>query len=210
MSNLDTEKREAITIEIQALYDQYRQFLGDGAYLWESEREAWNQLVFRVLTEISQDAAAAGDAVAILDRRNLLQITTLAGTEKTGKEVKAILRAAGFEEEVLEKGLKALSQMARFFQEKYSNSVLKFLRRHGQAMVDEVSQYTGSSTTLAVTSWIQSISNMPVIPEYECMEYFCEKWGCTLPELVDIADDMGINTVVLSDLLMVAWSAELE
>ncbi len=190
---------------------------------WASEDDRWAELVFCLLYEANgqADAAIARSAVMTLRYLGLASLESLAdigaaekeatSRSESGAAVAEILLRHGFEDP--EAAVRTLSRAARSVKEAWGQ-VQVFLYNQGQAMLDELAQAISSddapedTVRAAGALWLQNTLNLPVMVERPAITSLRSRYGASLEELMDAADQVGLNVAILDDLVTLAEGDE--
>jgi hypothetical protein len=179
---------------------------------WEWETERWFELIFCILTEgIGIKPSLARRATNALAELKLISVPLLARDPKTDL-IKEVLLQIGFSKDEANKATDAIVRISEVSKQKWNGHIQKFLRKYGEAMVDELSD--GLSAALnekgarrAATLWLQNVVNAPLLLESDShVQQFCRKHGITPCSLVDLADELDANVSFVDDLLAVTRS----
>jgi hypothetical protein len=212
------ERVAALEVRISNIYTQYRQLLPTD-YKWEDEHSRWNELVYCIFAELTQhsyrDARSLSDSLSEL---NLLNVEDLANVKmldnsiadpdnKRIMTITDILLSNGVSESDVQKTLSAICKVAQAIIENYDGKIQKFLRKYGQQIVKEFDSHVsfndvdkGTQSRILV-KWIQNTLSMPLAFSNVNTAKFCEVEGVSYLELVDAADNLGLNGAVLDDLI---------
>lgn len=181
-------------------------------YPWPLERDRWAELVFCLLNQVHpQDSDRVRSAVMLLQALDLLDMDKLAAIERSTEEhafvLGYVLRQQGFEEDEAARSITILTQAARVIQSNFDSKLQRYLRRHGEAMRDELVNLFGSKVLAnqelryAVSQWLQNALNLPISLEHKAVLDFCEKQGVSQAELQQAVDKLGLNLALVDDLL---------
>jgi hypothetical protein len=207
--------------DLERVYQQYGPTLGN--YAWMSETDRWAELVFCLLQQCGgEDPALTRDAVAALQYLGLINIerlSTVANGDISSEDailLAAILKRQGFSQEASQSAVSLLSHVARVLKEGYDGKVQRYLRKYGQAMVDELVNAFGTEALeedrlrYAITYWLQNVLSMPVSLAHPAVIRCCEKHSASLDDLLACADELDLNITVVDDLLELAERFERE
>ncbi len=184
---------------------------------WASEDDRWAEFVFCLLYEARgrDDAAITRNAVVTLRYLGLVTIDVLSSVgdgEKRDDRAAAIsevLRSHGFADEAAEKAVRMLVEAATNV-DKTWGKLQVFLYNHGQSMLDDLATNLSSAALpeddlrAAGALWMQNTLNIPVFVDHPAVESLRQRYGATVDELMDAADQAGINLAILDDLVELA------
>jgi hypothetical protein len=214
------ERVAALEVRISNIYGQYRHLLPTD-YKWEDEHSRWNELVYCIFAELTKhsyrDARFLSDSLSelnMLDVENLAQVKLMedgmADPDNTRiRTITDILLSNGVKEEDIKKSLSAICKVAQSIKENYDGKIQKFLRKYGEEIVNEFDSHVSFSEvdkgtqSRILVKWIQNTLAMPLAFSNIYTASFCETEGVTYHELAEAADNIGLNTAVLDDLLEV-------
>ncbi|MEA3294663.1 MAG: hypothetical protein U9P81_06785 [Euryarchaeota archaeon] len=220
VSEKDTklERVAALEVHIGNIYAQYRHLLPTD-YRWEDEHSRWNELVYCIFAELTDhsymDARSLSDKIFDL---NLLELDDLANVQimENGnadpnnpriRTVSEILSINGVEQSDIDKTLSAICKVAQSIQENYDGKIQKFLRKYGEDIVNEFDSHVSFSEvdrgtqSRILVKWIQNTLAMPLAFSNIHTVKFCKKEGVSYMELTEAADNIGLNSAVLDDLI---------
>jgi hypothetical protein len=214
------ERIAALEVRISNIYAQYRHLL-PADYKWEDENSRWNELVYCIFVELTEhsykDARFLSDSLSEL---NLLDVEKLAEVKlmEDGmvdpnntriQTINDILLSNGVNETDIKKSLSAICKVAQAIKENYNGKIQKFLRKYGKEIVNEFDSHVSFSEvdkgtqSRIIVKWIQNTLSMPLAFSNIYTARFCEIEGFNYHELAEAADNIGLNTAVLDDLLEV-------
>lgn len=137
------------------------------------EDDRWAELIFCLLNQYNlQNTQAVRMAVNSLQYLGLLEIDKLSLFETPGNEdvvvLAYILKQHAFSEENIRHAVKLLVHVASAVRKDYGGKIQTFLRRHGEAMRNELmnSFYEDSLETeqlrYAISHWLQNAMSLPI------------------------------------------------
>jgi len=207
-SELDFQLRKLLT-KYSEVFD---------SHLWLSEHDRWVELIFCLVSTISnQSDPDVRDVIEVLDDLGLLEIEELAQIPATkggidlnsahAKRVIEILNESGFTKAESHKSVLAVYEAAKSLKKNHDGKIQKYLRKYGQKMLDEVTQefsFSGinaDDVRYAFTYWLQNVLNMPISLTDSNINNFCKDKKTNMRDLLDMADQMDINLALLDDLI---------
>ncbi len=205
-----------LEFQLRKLITKYSDFVV--YHQWPSEHERWVELIFALITRISnKPESEIRDTVEELDDIELLNINELSEVPKTSggvnidylyaRRIFDCLSASGFTEEESIDSILAMHEAAQSLKQHLDGKIQKYLRSYGQRMIDELSAYFSfskmdhSDVKFAFAYWLQNVLNMPVNLQTKNMDTYCEKFKITINDLVRGADNLDINLALVDDLI---------
>jgi hypothetical protein len=190
-----------------------------GTYAWVSEDDRWAELVFCLLSRFGdRDPESLRDTVATLGGLGLLDLEMLAGDADPADRVAIVLdfvlRRGGFSASEAARAARALRHVAEVIRRDHGGKLQRLLRRHGEALRDELVRAFGSDALAgdelgrAVSHWLQNALSLPISLESPAVAAFCARLGVTPQELWRAADELGLNLAVVDDLVEMDSAAE--
>jgi hypothetical protein len=184
------------------------------SYPWFSEQDRWAELAFCLLDRVhpNQEGAVRA-AVVLLQQLNLLNVKKLAEddvewpTEEYPYVIPYVLRQQGFTEEEAKRGVTVLANAAQIIQMNYNGRIQTFLRKHGEAMRNELIETFGGldlddqDLRFAMSQWLQSALYLPISAEHESLVAFLEKNNLSKDELTEAIDKVGLNVAYVDRLI---------
>jgi len=199
------------------LYGAGIPFLADYPWEWESDR--WGELITTFFSVgVGLDPDVARRCVGTLEE---LGLTSVAGlSQATAEQCDFLLRVLiqqGATAEQASEAVIGLIRLATRLEAKWGGYIQRFLRRHGEQMVDELKAEfvdlgvkAPAAAKIAVL-WLQNVANLPVLlPDDPHIRRFRERFQLSEGQLLETADRLGINVSVLDDLLALEARAETE
>lgn len=195
---------------------------------WPSEHDRWIELVFALVTRISDKPEHdVRNAIEQLDDIGLLEIEVLSEIPQSGGSIDYKSQAAkrvieslsepqfteeglekpGFTQEESKKILLIIYEAGKSLMKHHDGKIQKYLRKYGLQMIDEFSEnfsFSGINNKdlkNAATYWLQNVLNMPVSLNIESIDKFCSKVGISEQELLNQADNLNINVALLDDII---------
>lgn len=176
------------------------------------EIDRWEELVFCLLNQCHEnDPENTRTAIGVLKNLGLLEIDRMTSMNKHDSEAAIVtgytLKQYAFSEKESNRAVMLLSQIARFIKHGYNGRMQLYLRRHGEAMRDELTlafrgeSLSDSQLRFAVTQWLQNALFLPISLEHPAVVEFCKQNEVTLKELVKAADELNLNLALLDDML---------
>ena len=207
ISELEFQLRKLIMRNID-LFDYYQ---------WPSEHDRWVELIFALVTRISnKNEDEIRHTIEELDVLDLLDVEALSEILETKKginleyahtrRVVEYLIESGFTENESEKCILAMHEAAKSLKTHHDGKIQKYLRKYGQQMINEVPQNFSFSkmneqdVKYAFTYWLQNVLNMPVSLD-DSVKEFCKKIGNKPEDLVQVADKLNLNIAIVDDLV---------
>jgi hypothetical protein len=195
---------------------------------WASEHDRWVELVFALVTRVSDkpepDVRAA---IEELDDQGLLDVEELSEIPKKGSGIDYKSQPArhlieslsepgqteegqkrpGFKAEEAKRVVLVMHEAAKSLTEHHDAKIQKYLRKYGQQMIDELSESFSFSrlnkkeVQYAFTYWLQNVLNMPLMLKTKSMDAFCQKLAANSNKLIEEADRLDINLALLDDMI---------
>jgi len=207
ISELEFQLRKLIMRNID-LFDYYQ---------WPSEHDRWVELIFALVTRISnKNEDEIRHTIEELDVLDLLDVEALSEIPETKKginleyahtrRVVEYLIESGFTENESEKCILAMHEAAKSLKTHHDGKIQKYLRKYGQQMINEVPQNFSFSkmneqdVKYAFTYWLQNVLNMPVSLD-DSVKEFCKKIDNKPEDLVQVADKLNLNIAIIDDLV---------
>jgi len=184
-------------------------------YVWEADR--WNELVFSLLVQVSAvPQSIVRRTVGQMAELELLNVPELAGctadrarpaaSEPLWARSIELLVEQGFSQSEAERGFAAVCQAARAFQEQDRGKPQRYLRRMAESLLDDFEGYLGltelssEEARNAITYWLQNALNLPLSLIDDSTREFAQSHGITAPELIEAADELGLDLAIVDDL----------
>jgi hypothetical protein len=175
---------------------------------WADEEARWAELVFCVLFQDHQkDAAATRYAVGIAQDLGLLDPARLKEPSQSERATfEFILSQAGFSTSQIEQAFRSLKLCASAM-DGFAGKPQLLLRRAAEAIRESiVAEFVRAGMLedgmrAAVGHWLQNTSNLPISIDDHVVASFAEAHGFTVAELIQAADETGVNIAVLDDLI---------
>lgn len=185
---------------------------------WPSEHERWVELVFALVTRISnkaedeiRDAIEDLDDLELLDVEGLSQVPTVSGgidlDDAHARRIFEYLCESEFTSEESKSSILAVHEAAKSLMDHHDGKIQKYLRKYGQEMINELPQNFSFSKMnkfdikYAFTYWLQNVLNMPISLEDEVVEQFCRKLAGNAKDLVQAVDKLDINLALVDDII---------
>jgi hypothetical protein len=192
-------------------------------WVWEGER--WKELVFALLTQVSDVSEdVVRELTNHLEDLDLLGISALADLVRNRKSpnlddplarhIVEVAQEMGFEVEEAQRGVRAICEAALGLEEQFGGKVQNYLRSYGEKMLADAgrifhfSALSASESRMAFTYWLQNVLNMPVSLLDKNVHLFCEQHGLTPSQLLAAADELDLNLALLDDLVQYAIAAQ--
>ncbi len=200
---------------------------------WPIESSRWIELLFCILSKMNL-VSVEDDIrriVTYLDDLDLLSIDDLTQSLNADNEIDyesanikhivEVLKEFRFgdselvrlPDESINKIIRALCQTAFGITTNYSGRLQIFLRKYGFMMMEEISNVikiddlNDVDKRNAIIIWLQNVINMPIgTSEEKSVKNFCKTYDLNTQELMELADNLGINVAVIDDLLK-KWTA---
>jgi hypothetical protein len=197
----------------------------DGADLlatqpWAMEDARWAELAFALMSRLSrQPDTVLRDLVDELAGIGLLDVATLAagpdspGGEAAQRRLVQVMQERGLEPAEAARVARGLGDLARGLQQHFAGRAQRYLRHYAEAMLRDLDRWfactelTREELADVVTYWLQNAAVMPVSLVDESVRAFCDEFGFTTRELIDAADDLGLNLGLLDDLTLLHANA---
>jgi hypothetical protein len=179
-------------------------------YTWVWEQSRWHELVVALmLLVIERSEDEIRRLVAYMVNLQLLEISSLASNdgEEHRKRTLELLREEGVEPAQASKAVKLLEEAADGFQKHFTGSTAQYFRSYGEAMLSDVDQqfrFSGIDKSLvrqAFVYWLQNTLSMPLSLSGREMRDFCSHHKLTEQEVINAADELGLNIALLDDLI---------
>ena len=197
--------------QIQKLIVSHGSKLSD-QYPWVWEHDRWKELVFCLLTRIStKDHEELHLICDNLHTLGLLDISALAEIDHPNDQLSVLitdfLLQHEFSKKEADRAIVSMSEVANGLKKYYKGKIQEYLRSYGLLLLEDVPkkfQFTSLSNEdveFAFTYWLQNVMNMPLSLKDPTLLEFSQSTGLHLDELLQAADDLGINTAILDDLV---------
>jgi hypothetical protein len=203
--------------ELQIIIETYGFALQNTSYL--TENAFWNEMVISILhrcrkleTSLNRDAADVLQYLELSDIRKLSKVH-IAEQPNNSEDVVAItsvLKRHEFSNEEAQMAIKVLASIAHVLVQHYDGKIQVYIRAMGQVIIETLLAklppipFNRQDTEYALGHWMQTAFGMPVSVPYPVIVRFCEQYNVTLEALTAVADELGLNTALLADLLAVA------
>lgn len=196
---------------LNALHHEYGSRL-KGQYGFESEADRGYELVASILTVIGKvDENKARSIVRALRELGLLSSEACSPRIKLSpEELSRILSKSGLEQEAATAAVDALSQFHGSVPDRHPET-FQLARDIGQYALDMLQRTdllpeVEATTRLAVfRQWTQRGLLLPLPLEGNAVSDFCQMNECTVEDIVRAADELGINLLVLEDVLVIRY-----
>ena len=201
-------KHLRIQRSIEKLFAEHRSGLSH--YPWESEDERQHEFVACLLIAgLEVDPAQARACVHVLDGLSLLSPHELAALrEKDRQFIRQALARAGLPPKLVGRVTVLLEAAAQIIRERWRGHLQRFLREHGDQMVEELAEelvktrLKEPARRKVAALWLQNVANLPILlPEDEHIAAFCSRHEGTESDLLEAADQLGLNLALVDDLL---------
>ncbi len=195
------------------LLDLYQQHGSNMAMpFWASEIERWDEFVFCLLSQCTaQEPGLVRQLVAFLQQFGLLNVEKLASADASTSEEAMVLtyslKKYGFTDDEAQNALRVLSQAARTVQREWGGKMQRYLRRQGEAMLQELAGTFHTDTLddaklrFAITLWLQNVLSLPVSLEHETLLEFAKRHGATKEEVWQAAEELDMHLSLVDDLV---------
>jgi hypothetical protein len=218
-----TDTSEARYLLLRELRSHGEELSMSHPWVWEGER--WKELVFAILTQVSDLAEDdARELATELDDLELLDIPALAGLLRNRKSpdlkdplarhLMEIAQESGLSPEQAKRGAAAICEAALALDEQFGGRVQNYLRGYGETMLRDMerifhfSALSAPESRLAFAYWLQNVLNMPVSLLDSNVQQFCKQHGLKPSQLIAAADELDLNLAVLDDLVQYAVAAQ--
>jgi hypothetical protein len=188
-------------------------------HVWASEGDRWAELVFALLTCVTSVPHPVVRALADqLNDAGLLEVGALAEIQQAkgqgappdvhARSIVECLQEGGFAQEEARRGLEAMCEAALSLQQHFDGKVQRYLRRYGEQMIGELDGFFHFTTLdadavrAAFSYWLQNVLNMPLPLVDERVTEARQRVGLRLDELVEAADELGINVALVDDVVL--------
>jgi hypothetical protein len=188
------------------------------AHPWLSEHDRWLELVFSMLASSSNlPEERVRELVSQLDALGLMSIAEIGNTpdsEAWEQHCVEIATSFDIDEANAKQGLAMVRTAAQSLSSSYGGKLQRLLRICGERFLQELQdsldlkKFDEAQTRLALTYWLQNALNIPLSLADKSMIAFAEKHGLSLDQILDAADNLGINVALVDDL--VRWSQKKE
>jgi hypothetical protein len=187
--------------------------------VWEFDR--WKELVFALLTQVSQaPEEELRQVVEDLGELDLLEISALAdlvsdqeeleADSETARRILEFLVERGFDPATAQRALKTIAQAAGGLHKHFGGKVQRYLRSYGVHMLkglDEFFQLDAlqeDEVLRGFSYWLQNVMNMPLSLRDETLQRFCKEHGLTPDQLIEAADELDFNLGLVDDLIQIS------
>ncbi len=202
--------------ELKKLIIKYSDLFG--YHQWPSEHERWVELIFALVSRITdKPESKVREVIENCDALDLLGIEELAKIPEKekgidfdstqAKRIFELLAESGFMEKESKSSILAMHDVAKSLIDRHKGKIQIYLRKYGQRMIHELSQNFSFSEMnkkdmeFAFTYWLQNVLNMPINLGTESTTKFCEKLKITEEEFLNEADNLDINIALLDDMI---------
>jgi hypothetical protein len=186
---------------------------------WVFERDRWKEFIFAVLTQALRLPQVEVRRVSErLQRLGLIEISELAQLSKSDisksstsnanvGRILSILKESGSTITQARKGLLSIAEAAKWITSNHDGLVQKCLRSYGELMVRDLSNsavftnLTRYEANYAIRLWLQNVINMPIPLHAESAKQFSKEQGLSEEQLIEAADEEGLNVALLDDLI---------
>jgi len=205
-----------LTMHLQELSEKH----GPGLpwHPWLSEAERWNELVFCLLNQCADlEPAVIRTAVELLQALELVDLQHLAQIDSIDTESAAVIRHVlvrlGFTLEDANRAILLLSHTGKVTRDLYAGKIQQCLRKFGETLRDElVSTFRcdaldNGQLRFASTHWLQNAISLPLTLERESLVKFGGVHGATVADVLQAADELNINTLLVDDLLEAEYTS---
>jgi hypothetical protein len=193
-------------------------------WLWEHNR--WKELVFCILSQsVEADQPTLRSLTDHLDSLGLIHIEFLASLQKKDDSVSVLdnpdtdelansLFEQGFDEEAIEKSIISLTEVAAGLQNHFNGKVQLYLRQYGELLLRDLpnqfhfTHLQPIEARRAFIFWMQNVLTLPLSMENPAMQRFAIRHDIEPNDLIQAADDMGLNVSLLDDLIEHSESVE--
>ena len=207
----------SLAMRLQELFERYEFDFAD--FPWVSETDRLAELIFCILNQCSTLAAdETRRLVGQLADLGLLQSDKLAELGNPENQVRSVfgyvLNQGGFSDEETESATVSLAKVGEVIQRDYDGKIQRYLRRHAEAIRDELAQTFGTEALAepklqyAITHWLQNAFSLPISLQSEAEIEFCRQEGVVIEELYLAADQLGINVAIVDDILEIHQNSE--
>lgn len=213
----------ALETKIEDLYYSYRPDLPD-TYLWEDERDRFNELCFCILARTTPiDELALREILTGLSELNVLDVEALAESEggsnsKSEKTLDSIITNVfiqnGLDDKEAEKCTATIRQISRIVKQNYGGNIQRLIRKFGNEMLEEmqkvfaIQNMTKEDLKVSLVLWMQNTMEMPIPVSNDAVRDFCKSNNIGLKELESALDTLDINAAVIDDLIQAASSSK--
>jgi hypothetical protein len=185
-------------------------------WLWEQDR--LKELVFALFTQLSDEANV--DLRQLVDQlfdMNLIDLSGLSKLPITDDDaflkneyvihLNDSLTEFGFSEDYSKKAIISISQLASGLEKHFDGKIQLILRKYGELLLDNISknfvftELDPKITRFIFVYWLQNVCNIPITLDHDVITEFAEENQITSKELLDTADQMGLNIAFLDDLI---------
>lgn len=209
--DLMEKKLSEVEFKIMKLITENPELLSN--FQWPSEQERWKELIFALITSISNKPEnEVRVTIEKLNTLGLLDVKMLADTGLDSnfnqKRIMEILLESGFGEEESMNYLLVMQEAAQSLNKTHDGKIQKYIRFYGQKMIDEINQnfsftnINDKNVKNAFTYWLQNVLNVPIILKSESLDQFCQISQITEEELLNEADKMDLSLILLDDLIV--------
>lgn len=209
---VDKENKSSATLKthLKQLYDRHISDLPP--HVWMSEADRWAELVYFLLRQCSkQEPELLRNIVSTLQDLGVLKIDKLSipakSTDAPTVVLNHVLKQHGISNEEIQRFLSILTRVTYVVQKDYGGKIQFYLRRHGEALRDElVKAFSNDAAAekqmrIAITHWLQNGLSLPISQEQQAIKEYCDKYGNSVEALWEAADELDINFAVVDDLM---------
>jgi hypothetical protein len=188
------------------------------SFRWIDEKERLYELYYCLLLRISnkkeieiRNIVEALSSLDLFDIESLAQSSSMGGQNKKGDKICStitdLLIINGFKEDTARSCVLGICELAKYLNSEYDGKVQKFLRKHGNLMVEDFEKHISLSSLsktekrYVIVHWLQNIMDMPIPLSNEYVQKFCDQEQIKIDDIIEAADKDDVNVAYADDLI---------